>query len=95
MIASTACRVAGGLPGSSRTRRTCRGGGDGHLAADRAAHPRIGLEPGHVRFDLQGDRAHRQDPALRTPRIRATSSSAATGSPSTSLMPASSRFPIG
>ena len=65
MIASTACRVAGGLPGSSRTRRTLpdrRRHRD--LAPDHPAHPRIGLQAGDVGLDLQRDRAHRQHPAL-------------------------------
>lgn len=37
---------------------------DRHLPADHPAHPRIAFQTGHVGFDLQRDRAHRQHPAL-------------------------------
>ena len=41
-----------------------RCGGHRHLPANHPAHPRITLQPGDVGLDLQGERTHRQHPAL-------------------------------
>lgn len=60
-----------GLPGGRGVVRQqphpahlARGGRDRHLAADHPEHPRVAFQAGHVGLDLQGDRAHRQHPAL-------------------------------
>ncbi len=65
MIASTACRVAGGSPGSRRTRRTFPG------VVATATWPRITLlirgsasNPATSASICKCDRAHRQHPPL-------------------------------
>ena len=95
MIASTACRVAGGLPGSSRTRRTLPG------VVAIATWPRItrlirGSDSSPATSaSICSAIGHIGSTRPLTPRIRPSSSSAATGSASTSLSPASIRLPIG
>ncbi len=63
-MASTACRVAGGSAGSSRTRRKVPGRACRRECADHPEHSRVGLQSRHVGLDLQRDRAHRQHPAF-------------------------------
>ena len=59
------------LPGGRRVPRQqphpshlAHGGGDGHLAADHPAHPRIRFQARNIGLDPQSHRAHRQHPAM-------------------------------
>ena len=95
MIASTACRVAGGSLGSSRTLRTLPG------VVAIATWPRItrlirGSDSSPATSaSICSAIGHIGSTRPLTPRMRPNSSSAATGSASTSLSPAISRLPMG